>query len=187
MIHILQHNNPKENEILRSVSTEISPTLFGSQELKSQISQLRQALKQELDSVAISAPQIGISKRFFIVDPEIAYSKDTKWRPEVFINPVIVKASSKYVEQHEGCLSVRGFYGWNWRSKNITVEARDENGNKFVYGAGGLIAHIIQHEIDHLDGILFIDEAFDVEEDKDWKEKVAQAVKNNTKQQQVEI
>ena len=64
----------------------------------------------------------------------------------------------------EGCLSVRWIYGKTTRSLNATVEAYDVEGNKFSYGASGLIAHIFQHEIDHLHGVLFIDHGFDFEE-----------------------
>jgi peptide deformylase len=64
----------------------------------------------------------------------------------------------------EGCLSVRWIYGKTKRAVNATVEAYDITGAKFSYGASGLIAHIFQHEIDHLDGILFTDHGFDLEE-----------------------
>jgi peptide deformylase len=64
----------------------------------------------------------------------------------------------------EGCLSVRWVYGKTTRAVSVTIEAYDEMGNKFSYGASGLIAHIFQHETDHLDGILFIDHGFDLEE-----------------------
>ena len=63
---------------------------------------------------------------------------------------------------HEGCLSVRPLWGEVERSTNATVEAYDETGKKFTRGAGGLLAHIFQHETDHLDGVLFIDRARNV-------------------------
>lgn len=64
----------------------------------------------------------------------------------------------------EGCLSVRPLYGTTFRHTNITLEAQDLNGVKFTFGASGLIAHIFQHECEHLDGILFIDHAEDLQE-----------------------
>ena len=64
----------------------------------------------------------------------------------------------------EGCLSVRPLWGQVERSVNATVEAYDENGNKFTQGAGGLLAHIFQHETDHLNGVLFIDKARHIRE-----------------------
>ena len=63
----------------------------------------------------------------------------------------------------EGCLSVRWYYGKVYRSINVSLEYYDENGKKQVRGAGGLLAHIFQHECDHLDGHLFIDKAKDIE------------------------
>jgi peptide deformylase len=178
MINILQNQIPAENKILRAICKEVASSEFGTSELKEEIHKMTQAMLQEIDGVALAAPQIGINKRIFVVNKDLGYDKDAKWRPEVFINPVIVKASKKYLEQHEGCLSVRGFYGWTWRAKNVTVEACDINGDKFTFGAGGLIAHIIQHEFDHLEGILFVDHGFDIEEDKDWKQKLDQYVKS---------
>ena len=64
----------------------------------------------------------------------------------------------------EGCLSVRWIYGKTKRSVACTIEAYDEDGVKFTYGGQGLLAHIFQHETDHLDGVLFIDHGFDFEE-----------------------
>lgn len=83
----------------------------------------------------------------------------------VFINPVLVKESKekKWMEG-EGCLSVRWVYGKVRRSTKVTIRAFDENGKAFERGAGGLLAHIFQHEVDHLNGILFIDKAKDLEE-----------------------
>ena len=79
----------------------------------------------------------------------------------VFINPKITKFSKKKKMMEEGCLSVRWIYGNVERSTNVTLEAYDENGEKVTRGAGGLLAHIFQHEVDHLNGILFIDKAVD--------------------------
>jgi peptide deformylase len=83
----------------------------------------------------------------------------------VFINPILVKESkAKKWMEGEGCLSVRWVYGKVKRSTNVTIRAYDEQGRVFERGAGGLLAHIFQHEIDHLNGILFIDKAKDLEE-----------------------
>ncbi len=92
-------------------------------------------------------------------------AKDTKVEDMIFINPVITKESKekKWMEG-EGCLSVRWIYGKVYRSTKVTVRARDENGKIIERGASGLLAHIFQHEVDHLNGILFIDKARDLEE-----------------------
>jgi peptide deformylase len=124
---------------------------------------MQKALSQEHDGVAIAAPQVGESVRVFVVSPN-AYEETAKWKPLVFINPVITKLSKKHKDMQEGCLSVRWIYGTTSRAVSATVEAYDELGNKFSFGASGLIAHIFQHEIDHLDGILFIDHGYNLEE-----------------------
>jgi peptide deformylase len=82
----------------------------------------------------------------------------------VYVNPEFSKKSRKRVHMDEGCLSVRGKYGTTLRFERATVRAKDEHGNVFERGAGGLLAQAFQHEIDHLDGILFIDQATDLYE-----------------------
>jgi peptide deformylase len=82
----------------------------------------------------------------------------------VCINPKIIKFSkTKKWLDGEGCLSVRWYYGKVLRSTNVTLEYYDEKGQKQIRGAGGLLAHIFQHECDHLMGELFIDKAKDIE------------------------
>lgn len=82
----------------------------------------------------------------------------------ICINPVIIKESKEKIwMEGEGCLSVRWLYGKVKRSTKVTLRAYDENGKVFTRGASGLLAHIFQHESDHLDGILFIDKAKDLQ------------------------
>ncbi|MCF7843658.1 peptide deformylase [Candidatus Gracilibacteria bacterium] len=148
---------------LRKEAILIKKNEFGTPYLKEVVSTMQKALAKESDGVALAAPQIALSLRMFVVSPE-AYSPEAKWKPLVFINPKITKISKKKATMQEGCLSVRWIYGKTNRSTSATVEAYDVEGNKFTYGATGLIAHIFQHEIDHLDGVLFIDHGFDFEE-----------------------
>lgn len=159
---IVQIDEDEQNP-LRLHAQPVKQSEFGSPELKTIISTMQKALAGENDGVALAAPQIGISKRIFVVSPE-AYEENVKWKQLVFINPVLTKVSKKTEERQEGCLSVRWVYGKTHRHVGATVEAYDVDGNKFSYGATGLIAHIFQHETDHLDGILFIDHGFDFEE-----------------------
>ena len=159
---IVQIDEDKKNP-LRLHADSVKKAEFGSQELKELIALMQTALSKEDDGVALAAPQIGISKRIFVVSLD-AYEPGAKWKQLVFINPTITKRSKKMEERQEGCLSVRWVYGKTKRHVSTTVEAYDVEGNKFSYGGTGLIAHIFQHEIDHLDGILFIDHGFDFEE-----------------------
>jgi peptide deformylase len=159
---IIQIDDNKTNP-LRLHAREITAEEFGSKELLAKIDAMKRSLSKENDGVALAAPQIGLSDRIFVVAPS-AYEEDAKHKPLVFINPKIIKKSKKTAIMQEGCLSVRWVYGKTKRSVQATVEAFDENGKKFTFGGSNLIAHIFQHEIDHLDGILFIDHGFDFEE-----------------------
>jgi peptide deformylase len=159
---IIQIDDDKKNP-LRANAVQVKKSEFGTDELKSLIKTMQATLAKEDDGVALAAPQIGVSKRIFVVAPS-AYEEDAKWKPLVFINPVITKASKKMEERQEGCLSVRWIYGKTKRHVSATIESYDIDGRKFSYGASGLIAHIFQHETDHLDGVLFIDHGFDFEE-----------------------
>lgn len=152
-----------ENNPLRKHSRAIVKEEFNSVYLQDVISSMKKALAREHDGVAIAAPQIGIPLRLFVV-AENSYKEESKNKPLVFINPKIIKRSKKTGIMQEGCLSVRWIYGKTKRSLACTIEAYDEEGRKFVYGGNGLLAHIFQHEVDHLDGVLFIDHGFDLEE-----------------------
>lgn len=160
MSHIFQTKNKDEDKILRMKCEEIKKAEFGSVELKKILHKMDAIVAGENDGVAIAAPQIGVPKRIFVI-ADRAFDPKVKWKQKYFINPKIVKSSKKQEEKEEGCLSVRDIYGKTWRHANVTVEAQDENGNKFSYGASGLLAHIFQHEIDHLEGTLFIDHGHD--------------------------
>ena len=155
---------------------EIKKSEFATPYLRDIVSKMQKALAKEHDGVALAAPQIGLSLCIFVVAP-LAYPEDAKLKPLVFINPKITKRSKKTAEMQEGCLSVRWLYGTTKRSISATVEAYDMDGKKFTYGASGLIAHIFQHEIDHLSGILFIDHGFNFEKYTEEEVKAAAAKK----------
>ena len=161
-----------ENPILRHKAANVSPEEIGIDELKKIIKDMRTALASQEDGVAIAAPQIGVSKRIFLVSERIPGKKE-KAHPQketkenlVFINPKIVKMSKEKKHLPEGCLSVRWIYGEVKRASRVTIEALDEKGKKISRGAGGILAQIFQHEIDHLDGVLFIDKAKNIMEAK---------------------
>ena len=99
--------------------------------------------------VGLAAPQVGVSKRIIIIDGE----EDGLI---VLINPMIVKSEGELVAE-EGCLSIPDIYSQVKRSLKVTVKALDENGDLIEITKEGLTARALQHEIDHLDGILFVD------------------------------
>ena len=161
----------KENPILRAIAKPVTSDMFGSAALKKVIKDMKTALKTQDDGVAIAAPQIGVSLRIFVVSGrvfEMLYpeKEDTgimkKYPDVVFINPEIVKLSKEQDEMEEGCLSVRYLYGKIMRSKKAKVRAQNEKGSSFEIGGSGLLAQIFQHETDHLEGKLFIDNATDI-------------------------
>ena len=101
--------------------------------------------------IGLAATQVNVAKRVIVVDVSAE-----KTQPLCFINPVILTKNG--VEQHEeGCLSVPGFYETIERAEHIKVRALDRDGNSFEIETGDLLAVCIQHEIDHLDGKLFVD------------------------------
>ena len=121
-----------------------------------------ESLETQKDGVALAAPQIAYSKRIFIISPQILETNVSL--PLVYINPVIIKHSKDKKNMEEGCLSCRWWYGKTKRSSRATVRAYNEKGEEFTVEGRGLVAQIFQHEIDHLNGILFIDHAKDLKE-----------------------
>jgi len=149
------------DSILREKAKEVPISDISSAKISKILGEMREALSKEEDGVAIAAPQIGYSKRIFIV-ADRSFKQDDKKFERVYINPKITKISKDKNLVEEGCLSVRWKYGVLSRANKITVEAYNEKAKKFQRGASGLLAQIFQHEIDHLDGVLFIDKAKDL-------------------------
>ena len=108
----------------------------------------------DAEGLGLAAPQVHLSNRMFICrNPEI--EEGAKINISVFINPVIEKLSDETEDDWEGCLSIPGMSGLVRRFKRIKYSAKDLNGNNIVGEVEGLHARVIQHEFDHLDGILF--------------------------------
>ena len=143
----------KGHPALSKHAREISQNEFGGNYLNGVIKLMKEQLATQDDGVAIAAPQVGESIRMFVVSPN-AFHGNQKDTQTVFINPKIIKASKDKKYMLEGCLSVRWLYGEVERAKQIMIESLDEHGKKHVRGAGGLMAQIFQHEIDHLEGVL---------------------------------
>ena len=172
MINIIQKGDP----VLRAVAKEIAVDKITSPKVQKVITDMKQALAENKEGIAIAAPQIGVSLRIFMISKciflldeegnpieDISPAEAAKYEDLIFINPEIIKQSQKTQWLTEGCLSIRGVYGKVKRSKKVTAKALDEKGGVFTRGASGLLAQTIQHENDHLDGILFCDKAKDLE------------------------
>ena len=151
--------------VLREIAKPVPKKLFGSRELATIIADMTKALDYALEGVALAAPQMGIPYRIFIARKDRTLPPQPEGTPppppelEVYINPEIVKTSRKRALMDEGCLSVRGVYGTTKRHQRVTIRAQNIDGKTFERGAGGIMAQIFEHEIDHLNGVLFTDHA----------------------------
>lgn len=103
---------------------------------------------KEAHGIGLAAPQLGILERMIVISP--------KGKPLVLINPKITGKSGSAIAE-EGCLSIPGLYGDVERAERVEVEAFDRKGRPVAYEMEGMSARVVQHEIDHLDGVLFID------------------------------
>jgi len=104
------------------------------------------------NGVGLAAPQIGLSSRIIVID-----TKEDNTHPVALINPVIKQKGDILVAYEEGCLSLPGITSDIIRPENILVSGLDQHGKETEIEAGGLLARVFQHEIDHLNGVLFID------------------------------
>jgi len=146
------------NPLLRRKAKSVKD--FSVPEVKKTVKDLVDTMRH-FSLVGISAPQIGISSQIFVSE-----IKPTKYRVgadlddlRVYINPIIVNFSKKTAVDYEGCGSVgnAAIFGQVRRSESVTIRAFNEKGDKFERTVTGLLARVIQHEIDHLNGIMFTD------------------------------
>lgn len=108
------------------------------------------------DGVGLAANQVGLNKSIFVIDISVVEEfKDFK--PMVFINPEIVESSEETLIMEEGCLSLPGLHGEVERSEKVKIEFTDPDENRIVLEAEGYLARVIQHEYDHLMGVVFTD------------------------------
>jgi peptide deformylase len=102
--------------------------------------------------IGLAAPQVGIARRIIIIDVS-----EERQRPQIFINPAIITTDGETIRHEEGCLSVPGIYEPVERPAQVSVRAQNEFGEWFEITAEGLMAVCLQHEIDHLEGKMFVD------------------------------
>jgi peptide deformylase len=148
------------HQVLRQVAEPVPLDKLGRPEFLALIEDMELTMKKE-KGVGLAAPQVGISWRLFVAE--------TPDGNKTFVNPEFVEKSFKIIDYEEGCLSVRegkykGVWGETRRHRSVTVKALDAHGQEFTMRGEGLLAIIFQHEIDHLDGTLFIDHATEL-----WK------------------
>ncbi|MFW6250295.1 MAG: peptide deformylase [Alkalispirochaetaceae bacterium] len=133
--------------------TKASPVKEIDEETKDLAVRMIEAV-QHYEGIGLAAPQVNVLQRMFIV-----YLRDDK--PRVFINPEILETSMEENVIEEGCLSIPGIYAEVKRPAEVSVQAFDQRGKPFTLEAEGMLARVIQHEYDHLNGVLFTDHLSD--------------------------
>jgi peptide deformylase len=163
LLNLLQVGEP----ILREKARALSPEEIASERIQQLIHSMRETL-HAAPGVGLAAPQIGEGIQLAIVEDLAEYMKEVpqedlairERRPvpfHVIINPRITSCGNEKVEFFEGCLSLAGFMAVVPRAREITIECLDEHGSKRMIHALGWYARILQHEIDHLKGAMYID------------------------------
>ena len=151
---VLKIETGKNNKILRTISKEVPEDKITSKEIQNFINDMKETLSLTKNGIGLAAPQVGKNLRIFIASDKL------KINQTVFINPKIIKISDKKVHMEEGCLSLPDEeYAQVPRAEWVKIEAINQNGRKFKMKAKKLIAQLIQHEIDHLNGTLYTDKA----------------------------
>jgi peptide deformylase len=160
---IVQVGNP----VLRQLARPLSVAEITGKEIQNLIESMHACMK-EAPGVGLAAPQVGLALQLAVIEDRAEYHKDVlaehlrerDRRPvpfHVIINPTLTEVGGKKIEFFEGCLSLAGFSALVPRARSVRVECLDEQGKKRVIEASGWYARILQHEIDHLNGGLYID------------------------------
>ena len=155
-LEILTVDNPEQLEVLRSKSRnvqKVTPRLVA-------FAQQMLGTMRNANGVGLAAPQVGVLQRFFVVELPEDEENDQPRETYLLFNPKIVKERGEQIG-YEGCLSIPGYIGEVSRREQITVEGLNERGKSVRLKVEGYLARVFQHEIDHLDGVLFTDRLTD--------------------------
>lgn len=155
-LEILTVDNEQQLKVLRSKSRKVqnvTPKLVAFAE------RMLETMR-EANGVGLAAPQVGVTQRFFVVELPEDEEDDQPRQTYILFNPEIVKGRGEQVG-YEGCLSIPGYIGEVARQEHITVKGLNEKGRPVRHKLQGYLARVFQHEIDHLDGILFTDRLTD--------------------------
>ena len=149
--------------MLRKEAKEVPKSDISKKEFQSFLDNMFSTMKKDR-GVGLAAPQVGLSTKVFVVDMNMSdhYDDVDEVPQNVFINPRITSTYGDEMVGLEGCLSLPDIYGEVPRSSCVEVEAFDREGKKFKLDVCGLYARVIQHEYDHLEGVLFIDRVRDL-------------------------
>jgi peptide deformylase len=150
---IYLEKNKTEEKILRKKTATFDFDKYTKKEIRSLIKEMRTIMKRS-DGVGLSANQVGLDKKMFVAEIENKFY--------AIFNPKITKRSDEKSEMEEGCLSVPDKFGTVARSEKIWLEGQNADGKKLKIKAWGFLARVFQHEVDHLEGKLFVDKSKDV-------------------------
>ena len=156
MLDIYTIEDPAQREVLRARAhkvQKVTPRLLALAEVM--LETMRQA-----DGVGLAAPQVGVRQRLFVAELPADEEEGLPAETYILFNPEIVKQSGEQVGI-EGCLSIPGYVGEVARAEQITVKGIDEMGRPVRHKAEGYLARVFQHEMDHLDGVLYTDRLTD--------------------------
>jgi peptide deformylase len=148
-----------------------APVEAVTEEVRALIADMFETMYAE-DGVGLAAPQIGISERILVID-----TREEGSEPIAFVNPILRQESEETEKAEEGCLSLPGLNDVVERAARVVVDGLDRDGNPQKIEAEGLLSRALQHEIDHIDGILFIDRVSPLKRQmllKKWKKAKAE-------------
>lgn len=155
-LEILTVDDPQQQKVLRSKAKKVRNV---TPKLVALADQMLETMR-DADGVGLAAPQVGVLQRLFVADfPEDEEAKQPR-QTYILFNPEIVKGQGEQIG-YEGCLSIPGYVGQVARFEQITVKGLNEHGRAVRYKLEGYPARVFQHEIDHLDGILYTDKLTD--------------------------
>lgn len=149
LLEVLQFPDPRLREVAKPIAQH---------EVGAELLELAQNMLETMydePGIGLAATQVGIARRLVVMDVE--WSEDGERTPRVLLNPEIVERDGRATSRDEGCLSVPDFKADVERDARVVVRARTLDWEEVRYEATGLEAYCFQHEIDHLDGVLFID------------------------------
>jgi peptide deformylase len=155
-LEIYTVDSPEQLKILRSRSRKVQKV---TPKLAAFAEQMLETMRNA-NGVGLAAPQVGVLQRLFVVELPEDKENDLPRETYILFNPEIVKNSGEQIG-YEGCLSIPGFVGEVARPETVTVKGLDERGQPVRYKAEGYLARAFQHEIDHLDGVLYTDKLTD--------------------------
>jgi peptide deformylase len=149
LLEVLQFPDPRLREVAKPIAAH---------EVDAELRELAENMLETMydePGIGLAATQVGVAKRMVVMDVE--WSEDGERKPRVLLNPEIVERAGSEVSQDEGCLSVPDFKSDVERHAHVVVRARTLDWEAVEFAASGIEAYCFQHELDHLDGVLFID------------------------------